>query len=276
MSLRLLSLPAAYLRNSILPMIKAICTLSAIPLRKEASDRSEMTSQVLFGETFEVLEENEKWAMIRLDHDDYEGWIDRKQVSTGTSDGSSSAIVNTLLTFAKNESGELLVLPCGSYLPNFSGDQFSIQGHAYTLKTGLADQTGITIRELAMPFLNVPYLWGGRTFMGIDCSGFSQVVMRLCNTAIPRDAYQQAETGEIVSFIEEARTGDLAFFDNAEGRITHVGIVLVNDTDNSHKIIHASGKVRIDTLDHQGIFNAEMNTYSHKLRLIKRLLITSS
>jgi cell wall-associated NlpC family hydrolase len=121
--------------------------------------------------------------------------------------------------------------------------------------------------DTAFLYLNSPYLWGGRTPFGIDCSGYSQIVYRMCGVDLPRDASQQAEVGDRLSFIEEATPGDLAFFDNNEGRITHVGILL-----GDNKIIHASGKVRVDRIDHQGIFNDEMHDYSHHLRLITRVI----
>ena len=120
--------------------------------------------------------------------------------------------------------------------------------------------------ENALMYLNAPYLWGGRSPLGIDCSGFTQMVYRLQGINLPRDAYQQAEVGTTLSFIEESDPGDLAFFDNNEGKITHVGIIL----EENH-IIHASGKVRIDRIDQQGIFNTEIGTHTHKLRLIKSI-----
>ncbi|MFM7813326.1 MAG: C40 family peptidase [Flavobacteriales bacterium] len=123
-----------------------------------------------------------------------------------------------------------------------------------------------------MSYLGAPYLWGGRTILGIDCSGFSQVVYRILGQSIPRDAWQQAGLGEEVSFVDEAQPGDLAFFDNAEGKIIHVGLIL-DRLEDSLRIIHASGMVRIDTLDHQGIFNQETGEYSHNLRIIKRLSV---
>ena len=119
----------------------------------------------------------------------------------------------------------------------------------------------------ALIFLNAPYLWGGRTPFGIDCSGFTQIVYRLQGINIPRDAHQQAEVGNTLSFIEESQEGDLAFFDDSEGEITHVGIIM-----NNNNIIHASGKVRIDKLDQQGIFNIEKKIHTHKLRIIKSIV----
>ncbi|MFM9005256.1 MAG: C40 family peptidase, partial [Flavobacteriales bacterium] len=152
-------------------------------------------------------------------------------------------------------------LAAGSYIPqevSFSGIHPRYSGNEGD------------IERCALQFLNAPYLWGGRTVMGIDCSGFTQLVMRLNGSFIPRDAYQQAELGNEVTFVEEAKTGDLAFFDNAEGRIVHVGIVL-RRSNEMVEIIHASGKVRIDVLDHQGIFQRELSAYTHKLRIIKRM-----
>ncbi|MBK7084827.1 MAG: C40 family peptidase [Flavobacteriales bacterium] len=116
------------------------------------------------------------------------------------------------------------------------------------------------------PFLGAPYLWGGRTPTGVDCSGLTQMLFMLMGIYLPRDAYQQAEEGDPVELVDLAEPGDLAFFDNAEGRITHVGIVLPE-----RRILHASGRVRIDALDQEGIFDAEQGKYSHKLRLVKRV-----
>jgi cell wall-associated NlpC family hydrolase len=231
-----------------------ICPLSVAPLRKEPSDRSEMVSQVLFGETMHVLESNEKWHLVRLEHDGYEGWIDKKQVISVEADLKPPQVLRDI--HAKvSVNGRYLHLPAGALLAE----------SAKPLESATK-----TIESYAMMFLETPYLWGGRTFMGIDCSGFTQIVFRLVGKQLPRDAYQQAEIGEHISFVEEAETGDLAFFDNAEGRITHVGIVL-KEQDGKTNIIHASGKVRIDALDHSGIYNDEMKSYSHKLRLIKRI-----
>lgn len=231
-----------------------ICPLSVAPLRKEPSDRSEMVSQVLFGETMHVLESNEKWHLVRLQHDGYEGWIDKKQIVPVEGDLPSTHFLRDV-SARVCLNGRSMHLPAGALLPE-----------SYN---ALATETR-GIEFYAHMFLETPYLWGGRTFMGIDCSGFTQIVFRLIGKQLPRDAYQQAEMGESISFVEEAETGDLAFFDNTEGRITHVGIVL-KEQDGITNIIHASGKVRIDTLDHSGIYNDEMKSYSHKLRLLKRI-----
>jgi cell wall-associated NlpC family hydrolase len=118
-----------------------------------------------------------------------------------------------------------------------------------------------------MLFLNSAYLWGGRSIFGVDCSGFCQTVFRFIGIPLLRDAYQQASQGEAIGFLEETKLGDLAFFDNEEGRITHVGMLLDQDT-----IIHASGRVRMDTIDHLGIVNVDTGLHTHKLRIIKRML----
>ena len=122
------------------------------------------------------------------------------------------------------------------------------------------------LRQNALIILNAPYVWGGRSPLGIDCSGLTQIVYRLQGIDLPRDAYQQAKVGTTLSFIEESEVGDLAFFDDKEGKVIHVGIIL----EDNH-IIHASGKVRIDRIDQQGIFNSEIGKHTHKLRLIKSI-----
>jgi hypothetical protein len=240
------------------------CELGVIPMRKEPSDKSEMISQIIFGETATLLDQNEKWFMVRTNHDQYEGWVDKKQLR-------QTAPIKHIFTvkslFAEAIHGyEHKLLPAGSLLPEETED--------FMIKYGTTDSNpkynSSTIEQSAMQFLGTPYLWGGRTFAGIDCSGFTQIIKRLHGKSIRRDAWQQAEEGEVVTFIEEAQTGDLAFFDNTEGRIVHTGII-IRTAQNDIEIIHASGKVRRDALDHQGIFNRETKEYTHQLRIIKRI-----
>jgi cell wall-associated NlpC family hydrolase len=157
----------------------------------------------------------------------------------------------------------------GSMLPEIKDSNFIIDGTDYSFE-GLTSSDKLEksmLVENAMMYLNAPYLWGGRTPFGIDCSGFSQIIYRLNGIDIPRDAGPQSEVGTTLSFVEESEPGDLAFFDNTEGEIVHVGIVL----ENNH-IIHASGKIRIDRIDQQGIFNTELGIHTHKLRLIKQII----
>jgi cell wall-associated NlpC family hydrolase len=159
----------------------------------------------------------------------------------------------------------------GSSLPHFKDRTCRLGPTAYRFEGNVKCPEKLLttkgIAENAYMYLHSPYLWGGRTPFGIDCSGFTQMVYKLAGIKLKRDAWQQAEQGSLIHLVDEARQGDLAFFDNDEGRIIHVGIVLPNN-----KIIHASGKVRLDSLDHHGIFNQETKKYTHNLRLIKRFV----
>lgn len=248
-----------------------ICPISIIPMRLEARDQSEMVSQVLYGELFKVIEHRKKWSRIRLHNDQYEGWIDNKQYKALSSEEYHGLSENEV-AFAKDpisiithQDETLSSLVMGSQLSSaaFLGD--SVQNGIT-----IAESTNLSKSKLvddALLLLNAPYLWGGRSCMGIDCSGFTQLVYRLSGYRLSRDASEQAKQGEVLSFIEESDPGDLAFFDNAEGAITHVGIIM-----KDNHIIHAHGKVRIDRIDQSGIFNLESATHTHKLRIIKQIL----
>ena len=240
--------------------MKCLTSVAVAPLRKEPTDRSEMVSQALYGEELEVLEQNEKWALVRLSRDGYEGWMDRKQMEPFIVP-SAQRLLKGILTSCQLADSTTIWLPAGALV-----------SQDVIVSDTLSDFNGSEedIARCARLFLNAPYLWGGRTIMGIDCSGFTQLVMALNGIQLPRDAYQQAELGETVSFLEETQTGDLAFFDNAEGRIIHVGLIL-HDASQQGLVIHASGKVRIDIIDHQGIYNRESGQYTHQLRIVKRL-----
>lgn len=257
-------------------MKKGICLLSILPVRKEASEMSEMVTQVLFGETLIVLDEAAKWFHVRLDSDNYEGWVDRKMVQL-LSDGQSeeigqldSIVLSQVVTKVYSESRQSnLWLPAGSIIRGLQKDEksFTLNGENFVFEKkplSVIETERTMIIETARQFLNAPYLWGGKTFFGMDCSGFTQLVMKINGRKISRDARQQVEQGISLSFITESQPADLAFFDNEEGEITHTGIIISKDS-----IIHASGSVKIDRFDHQGIFNMELNQYTHKLRLIK-------
>lgn len=250
-----------------------ICNLSIIPLRAEASDRSEIVSQVLFGEHFEVLETDKQWAKVKLQYDGYEGWIDSKQYQSISEESykrlSKEAIILNadLVEYVTAPHNALLPISIGASLSFLNHSDINTQNYAFEgLKvTGIKPKQDLV--ATAYLYLNSPYLWGGKTPFGIDCSGFTQMVYKLNGYSLLRDASQQATQGEVLSFIEESEPGDLAFFDNEEGKIIHVGIMLENNY-----IIHASGKVRIDRLDHLGIYNAEQNRHTHRLRVIKKMI----
>ncbi len=253
-------------------MSYGISTLSIIPCRAEGNDRSEMVTQLLFGEVYEVLEETEKWIKIKTALDGYECWICRKQFTEISGKEFEAYKLNQfplcadLIGRITNSKGESSTITIGTTLPFYRKDIFKIQNEKYTFKGAVVSKNEADVVKYSLLYLNAPYLWGGRSLFGIDCSGLSQIVYSLCGYRIPRDAYQQAEEGINVEFVELTEPGDLAFFDNEEGKITHVGIVT-----EPGKIIHASGKVRIDSLDQQGIFNKELGKYTHKLRVIKRI-----
>lgn len=249
-----------------------ISNLAIVPMRNEAADQSEMVNQVIFGEHFKVLEIRKKWSKIRLAHDSYEGWICNKQWIEIEEDiykqlDKEVAVITTdILDIITKNSPKPIVI--GSILPSYKSGHALINNEMYQFD-GLTTPGFIKKEKLvenALMYLNAPYLWGGRSPLGIDCSGLTQMVYRLQGIDLPRDAYQQAELGTSLSFVEESEAGDLAFFDNTEGKITHVGIIL-----EENYIIHASGKVRIDRIDQQGIFNTEIGNHTHKLRLIKSI-----
>jgi hypothetical protein len=251
----------------------AICNLSIIPMRFEASDRSEIVTQILFGEHFEIIEQDRQWSKVKLQYDDYEGWIDSKQYQLISKEDydllSKDAIIlsSDLVEYVSTPNNSLIPITLGASLSFLNHASINSSNYEFEgLKiTGVKSKADLV--NTAYMYLNAPYLWGGKTPFGIDCSGFTQMVYKLNGYKLFRDAAQQASQGDVLSFIEESEPGDLAFFDNEEGKIIHVGIMLENNY-----IIHASGKVRVDRLDHLGIYNAETNRHTHRLRVIKKII----
>ncbi|NRR92550.1 C40 family peptidase [Winogradskyella undariae] len=245
-----------------------ICNLGIVPIRIEPSDTSEMVTQALYGDYFKVLEQRKKWSRIRFAYDKYEGWIDNKQyleIEEANYNDLSKSEINLskdLIEFVSDDTDNLYPIPVGSELNGIDLLNHHFDGIALTSKSAKEN-----IVKSSFLYLNAPYLWGGKTPFGIDCSGFTQMVYKLNGYKILRDASEQAKQGEALSFIEESEPGDLAFFDNAEGDITHVGIIM-----EDNYIIHAHGKVRIDRLDHSGIYNIDKNAHTHKLRVIKKII----
>jgi hypothetical protein len=245
-----------------------ICNLSIVPLRLEPSDTCELVSQVLYGDYFKVLEQRKSWSKIRLGFDNYEGWIDNKQYVEITEEqyliiqNETPILSKDLVEFIEDKDLQLYAIPLGSSL-----NGLSILKHTHDGQVIKEQKPKSDIIETAFMYLNSPYLWGGKTPFGIDCSGFTQMVYKLNGYKLLRDASQQATQGEALSFIEESEPGDLAFFDNNEGQIVHVGIIM-----KDNYIIHAHGKVRIDRLDHSGIYNHDKRMHTHKLRVIKKII----
>lgn len=231
-----------------------ICNLNTIPVRKEKSSKSELITQLIYGEIYKVLKKDKKWYHIEISDDKYKGWINYSQffeISKDTFDN----ILNTKPILLQEISKEIETLD-GKMLLSIGAKISSTKALNHSLNEPY-NQKQTTIAQIALKYLNTTYLWGGKTHNGIDCSGFSQMVFKLNGINILRDANQQANQGKEIDFssIEE---GDLAFF--GEKKVTHVGIILKNK-----KIIHAFGKVRIDFLKKNGILNVETNKISHKL-----------
>ncbi|MBK7481220.1 MAG: C40 family peptidase [Flavobacteriales bacterium] len=257
-------------------MVSTICPLSIVPVRKEPSDRAEMVSQWLFGETAEILDEQENWSLLRFDHDGYEGWVDNKQLEfTKTPNTDPDLRVIDQATIADLGERQVL-LPYGGVVPFYEDGTILWQGERIPVQAVTnhrPDLERADLMELYLhPFLGAPYLWGGRTPSGVDCSGLTQMIFILMGIYLPRDASEQAAEGDPVELLDLCEPGDLVFFDNDEGAIVHVGIVLTRNDDGDLRVVHASGRVRIDKLDQEGIFNSDTKTYSHRLRMVRRVL----
>ncbi len=253
-----------------------ICPIGAAAMRSQASHRSEMISQLIFGETFSLLAKSAGWLHIESSHDQYQGWVAANQVELISHDTytwlRNDSVFYTTGRFSKVtnlHSSHSFMISGGSPFPGNGHkvckfESFTFEHHGNLMKPS-GNQAG-DILHLAGDLMHTPYLWGGRSAFGVDCSGLVQLCFRMAGIRLPRDSSVQSNLGESIHLIHEAKAGDLAFFDNDEGVINHVGII----TGDGH-IIHAHGRVRKDKVDHQGIFNQGSGRYTHKLRLIKRI-----
>ena len=245
-----------------------IPVVAVCPVREAADHRSEMSSQLLLGEQVRVLDEaGSEWLQVQSLHDGYEGWCQKIQLAP-----LSVPCPNIIGYFngnygVSNVNGQPMNIFMGTpvYENRIRAGVYDICFDGLAHQVWPVEDPKKWVVPVAMQYLNTSYLWGGRTLAGIDCSGFAQMVYRQLGIHLLRDAYLQAGEGHSIGFLQEARCGDLAFFDDADGRITHVGILL-----NDHEIIHASGKVRIDDIDHQGIVSRDQQKRTHRLRVIKR------
>ncbi|MCB0548451.1 MAG: C40 family peptidase [Phaeodactylibacter sp.] len=258
-------------------MSYVICPVSIVPVRNSSSNKSEMISQLLFGELAEVLEtRGRQWTKVRCAWDNFVGWVASNQLKPVTPSefqrfqrefAYSLELFHTILA-------EDFCVPVvmGAQLPGFDGMRFKLDGDYFTF-SGQAvfpeniEQTPDFILKIARKYLHAPFLWGGRSPMGIDAPGLIQMVFKLAGILLPREAEQQVYLGEAVDFVEQSRPGDIAFFENKSGKITHCGIILPN-----HEVLHAYGSVRIDPVDHFGIYNKKQSRYTHRLRVVKRVL----
>lgn len=234
-----------------------ICTLSVTPMRKEASHFCELVSELLYNDIYEITEENEEWLKIRCLYDSYEGWIRKLQHHELSDDE-----YHELLSRKKYITTSPVTYYAGKVL-SFGSKVFEqIDGTVELSK----NYDSKVMTDSAIKMLNTPYRWGGKSIMGIDCSALVQLCAKIAGYKLPRDASQQVSHGDIIANLSEAKSGDIAFFENEKNKIVHVGILLSDKT-----IIHASGKVRIDTIDKIGIFNEELQQHTHHLNVIKRI-----
>ncbi|WP_373058247.1 NlpC/P60 family protein [Zunongwangia sp. H14] len=245
-----------------------ICHLSIVPIRFSASDQSEMVSQLLYGEHFKVLEERGKWSRIRVAFDNLEAWIYNKQylkIDEAQFNGLEEGEIHLsadLFNYITDARKQLIAVPLGAALNSLELFQHEFEGE---ITVGKKEKEALV--NSALLYLNSPYCWRGRSPLGIDAAGLTQMVYKLNGYRLKRTPAEQATQGLALSFIEESEPGDLAFFDNSEGIIEHVGIMM-----QDNYIIHVDGQVRIDRIDHSGIFNVDQKRHTHQLRVIKKVV----
>lgn len=260
--------------------MRAISLHSIVPVRAEAREGAELNTQMLFGETCTVLEQIPRWNRVKLDSDGQQGWVDAKMIAPMTAAEYKShkaaletaAMVSMPMAYAVSENnGQTIPLTAGTRLPACRDGRFEVLGVGFRIDPDMVAAQPLELNQQNLMqvvrfFLNVPYLWGGKNAMGMDCSGFSQTILSLFGRHLLRNASEQATQGRKVADLRKARAGDLVFFDHQDGRISHVGIVI-----DPKRVIHCSGRVKVEKLDQTGIFSAEQGDYTHHLVAIRRV-----
>lgn len=238
-------------------------------MRSMPDQAAELVTQLLFGEHYKVLESRKKWSRVKTVFDKCEGWIMNNQLTFIPEDeylalesSSSPKYVTELISFVEDSNKMVTPILIGSSIPDTSSLPVTFDG-----KTVQGEQLKEKLVKTALLYLNSPELKGGKSPFGIDSAGFAQMVYKINGYHLLRTAESQSKQGTALSFVEESEAGDLAFFDNTNGEINHVGIIMENNY-----VIHVNGKVRIDRIDHTGIFNNDLRTYTHQLRVIKKIV----
>lgn len=263
----------------------AIALHSVIPVRTEAREGAEQNTQMLFGELCQIINHkseitNDRWRYVRLDSDGQEGWVDAKMITPMTDKEyaahkkalKTAATVAFPMAYAMSENnGQTIPLTAGTRLTNYKDGRFEVLGVGFRIDPSMVITAPLELNQENLLkavrfFINVPYLWGGKNALGMDCSGFTQTVMSLFGKALLRNASEQVTQGKPIKDLSKAKAGDLVFFDHEDGKISHVGIVI-----DPERVIHCSGRVKVEKLDSQGIFNAETGEYSHHLVSIRRV-----
>ena len=259
--------------------MKAIVLHSVVPVRAEASESSEQLTQLLFAETVEVLEQKPRWNRIKNDADGQIGWVDFKMITPLSDDeaiqyaqSNRTARVMMPMAYAVSENnGQTIPLTAGTVLPDYKDGRFSVLGVTFRIDPAMVaaqplEMNTDNLMQVVRFFLNIPYLWGGKNALGMDCSGFTGIIHSIFGHQLLRNASEQATQGIPVKSIKNAHPGDLAFFDHEDGKISHVGLILDSD-----RIIHCSGRVKVEKLDENGIFSTEQGgIYTHHLVSIRR------